>query len=934
MRRTPLLCTLGLCFASAVPSIAQSRCSIPEPPFHSNKPNIFSDQQEQWLGDAQAAQTESDYDLLPQKDSSELDRLGQKLLSQLPPTPIRYTFRVYESDDANGFSIAGGYVYISRKLITDARSEDEVAGVLAHEIGHIYTHQVAITVTRQLKAMLHVTSVTTREDVEDKTLLLLNAPWKDRADESEDDAEKDELLADRVGMYALIRAGYAPAAFAANLDRVAANKGHTGNFLTDILGGTSEINLRVRTARKIATSLPPDCSALQPGSSPAFQAFQDAVRSVPIHTLIEPTPGLSSVRLEPPVRTPLSQIRFSPNGAYILAQDESAVHVMSRSPLKRIFSIDAPGALPAQFTPDSSHVVLSYRSMRVESWDVASGKRESFHEMVDYEGCGQISLSPDGTILVCLSHGDQGIRLKMRDVASGKVFYENKAFTLADWPNNVIVRGASGTRVATVLYSQDGNTMLIVSRDRSLAYDLVHRRPISLEHNLTSLAEGRITFVDSNKLVFDCDHDNKSGASTDTFKVCQTGFPDGFSLDEFKVGYQWIEPVTKGNFVLVGPFKDNAAMLVDPSSGKSDTGFKSDTLDIYGNILAIDNESGGIAVGELRSPQMTSIDLPVGPLLNIEAAEFSPDGRFLAYSTRARSTIWDLKTQKRVALMRPFRGVRFDDRDQMYAQYPQSHDRPGQNYHIDLTTGKATAGAPYAIDQFQHGDVLLNFKPQDKTGQTDSNVILQATDPVSGAELWTRRFPHETPMVREREDGTLLLISDLIDQTAQDEIDHPKTKYVKASDVRGEWIAQGLLVQIADSRTGELRSQIQVPQRHANSETKGMVALFGEYLVARGKYNNNTIYRASDGLRLGAFYGRTIAGDGKIGLIAATNHDQEIVIYEAATGKELKRVIVDHLPLAARFVPANNAHLVLTASQAVYSIDLPKTRQPELALSK
>ena len=55
--------------------------------------------------------------------------------------------------------------------------------------------------------MMSASSLGGREDVEDKLQLLLNTPWKDRAEESEDDREKDELLADRVGLYALVRAG-------------------------------------------------------------------------------------------------------------------------------------------------------------------------------------------------------------------------------------------------------------------------------------------------------------------------------------------------------------------------------------------------------------------------------------------------------------------------------------------------------------------------------------------------------------------------------------------------------------------------------------------------------------------------------------------------------------------------------------------------------
>ena len=87
-------------------------------------------------------------------------------------------------------------------------------------------------------------------------------------------------------------------------------------------------------------------------------------------------------------------------------------------------------------------------------------------------------------------------------------------------------------------------------------------------------------------------------------------------------------------------------------------------------------------------------------------------------------------------------------------------------------------------------------------------------------------------------------------------------------------------------------------------------------------------------MRLGAFFGRPIAGDGKLGLIAATNRDQEIIIFDAANARALKRVTVDHLLRAARFIPEKNALLVLTASQRVYSIDLPTPVHTETSPSK
>lgn len=916
-----------------------SGCSLPTPPFSFNRPNIFNDQQEQWLGEAEANQLEPDYTLLPEKDSETLTRIGQKLLAQLPLTPIHYHFRVYESEDANAFSFIGGFVYVSRKLMTDAHNEDEIAGVLAHEIGHIYTHQVATEYTRMFKARMNLTSMGNRDDVNDKMQQLLNVRVKYNEDLSDDQLDKDEFLADRVGIYAMTRAGYAPRAFVECLDRTSANKGRLGSFLTDMLDINSIETRRVRAARSLTNELPAVCKNLAPGSSPEFKEFQQRIRSARVNWLIDPTPGLQSFKMDPPMRPALDQVRFSPNGQFVLAQDETSIHVLSRSPLKLLFSVNAPGAKDAHFTPDSTQVVFHYQTMRVERWNVASGKRDGYFELVDYKGCPQTSLSPDGKTFVCLSITTGGVWLKLMEVDSGKLFYDNKNFYEPDnydQPWSVIVRYFASPEVGTLAYSQDGRTMIVATGTKAIAYDLVARKQIGMGGELPGMVQGRIAFVDSNKVVFNCDIGAKNYNDRTTFKVCETTFPEGLPIHEFQIGYQWMDTVAHGNHILIGPLRDSASVLVDPSSGKASAAFKLDALDLFDQTIASETASGGVTVGEVGSQKMESVDLPMSPMPELSAAEFSPDGRFLAVSNRSRSAIWDLKAQKQVALMRPFRAVRFDDQDQMFAQYQESHMKPGQNSHIDLKSGKVTEAAKYDINALQKGNVLVNIRKMDKFNYSTENTEMNVFDQATGARLWTKRFPRETPILRSTDGDVLLLIMDLGWQTAADETAHTGDKFARASDKKGEWLPVGMLVEVLDGRTGEVRRQIAVPQysRRDFSSDSRSAELYGDYLVVYGNYNNSTIYRVSDGKRLGAFYGRAIAGDEKLGLIAATNREQEIVVYDAATGKELKRVIVDHLPRAARFIEEKKALMVLTANQRVYTIDLQETEHAEAAQSK
>jgi predicted Zn-dependent protease len=71
------------------------------------------------------------------RSAAYVNAVGQQLarVSDLPN--LKYTFTVLDSDVINAFALPGGYVYVSRGLLALANTEAEIAGVLAHEIGHV-----------------------------------------------------------------------------------------------------------------------------------------------------------------------------------------------------------------------------------------------------------------------------------------------------------------------------------------------------------------------------------------------------------------------------------------------------------------------------------------------------------------------------------------------------------------------------------------------------------------------------------------------------------------------------------------------------------------------------------------------------------------------------------------------------------------------------
>ena len=80
-----------------------------------------------------------------------IDSLGQLLARASDRPNLQYTFTVLDSPVVNAFATPGGYIYITRGLLALANSEAEVAGVLAHEIGHVAARHAA---ERQSQAVL------------------------------------------------------------------------------------------------------------------------------------------------------------------------------------------------------------------------------------------------------------------------------------------------------------------------------------------------------------------------------------------------------------------------------------------------------------------------------------------------------------------------------------------------------------------------------------------------------------------------------------------------------------------------------------------------------------------------------------------------------------------------------------------------------------
>lgn len=135
-------CCLGLLTALAGPALAACASG-------SSRPSLVSAKKERELGQEAASEVERTVGLVQDPALVGYVReIGRRLVAQTAQPNTPYEFHVADDAEPNAFALPGGFVYVTRGILALANSEDELAGVMGHEIGHV----VARHSVRQLEA--------------------------------------------------------------------------------------------------------------------------------------------------------------------------------------------------------------------------------------------------------------------------------------------------------------------------------------------------------------------------------------------------------------------------------------------------------------------------------------------------------------------------------------------------------------------------------------------------------------------------------------------------------------------------------------------------------------------------------------------------------------------------------------------------------------
>src|SRR5215207_7176846 len=169
--------------------------------------NLVSLDQEWGMRDQLRSQVSQEMRLVKDSDAvAYLNIVGRRIASQTPLGNRRWDFGIVSDKSVNAFNLPGGLVYVNSGLIAEADSLDELAGVLAHEIGHGAARHGTQLMTRAYGYNTLATLLLGRNPGQSKQILAQVVG----AGVINNYSRNAEIEADRLGVRYTYQAGYNP----------------------------------------------------------------------------------------------------------------------------------------------------------------------------------------------------------------------------------------------------------------------------------------------------------------------------------------------------------------------------------------------------------------------------------------------------------------------------------------------------------------------------------------------------------------------------------------------------------------------------------------------------------------------------------------------------------------------------------------------------
>lgn len=891
--------------------------------------------------------------------------IGERLVRHLPPTGLKFQFFIIDIPDANAFNTPGGYVFLSRKLIAFTKTEDELAGVMAHELGHAAVRHVASDVSELFKKILNVTQLGDRKDITDKYNLLIERERTKSVSSRSGHESAQQLEADRIGLFAMVSAGYDPNAFSEFFARLTEAKAKSGNWFTNIFGSASPSEKRLREMIKATELLPASCREnRRANASEQYLNWQADVVTFRQSQVNEELPGLLWRReLSPQLKSDIWHVAISGDGKYFLSQDDFAITVVKRDTLKVAFQISTTDARPAAFTPDGQFIVFGTDSLRFEKWSIADAKPVEVRELVIRKDCWEQQFSPDGKYLACV---DYNRGLNVLETQTGKKIFQKKDFAylnaleLLFWIFGRDDDSKHHNALFNMQFSPDSRYLLAgrsnqfrfrifidsraIGETDALALDLSTGKPIAATGDLKKATKGAFIFLSPDKIL-----------ATMPTNIDESGifsFPQGKRIAKFTLSANDLQLTSNPRYAMIRSFGRDTIAFFDLERGEVIGGFNKATAALWNDVLVSELVSGNIAVSTatfnpetkmLRLEQTGTLDIPVGSMNRIYAANVSDNLQWLAVSSKTRGAVWDLNTGERKLHVRGFRGSIIAANGTAIGDFPKQEPVNHSLVYLDApkaavnllreipergarqygrfvlvrTSLKAIKESEQAKQKGKEGD-----DPSESSASLNREVRFELRDVVNDKVAWTKDFLKEAPdFFFDDYSGRVILYWNLGTEAGKARVKEDPALVERSKQMGNK--DDDYVLEIFDAFENKSVGTLLLETGKGSFDIEAGLSE-GNWLVLRDDNNRVLIYSIKDGELKHRFFGAKASMNPTGTHVIVENYPGELTLYDLATGNSTGRLRFKTSTAFTRFSLDGKRLLVLTSGQVAYAFDTAK----------
>jgi hypothetical protein len=482
------------------------------------------------------------------------------------------------------------------------------------------------------------------------------------------------------------------------------------------------------------------------------------------------------------------------------------------------------------------------------------------------------------------------------------------------------------------------------TEDSLLAVDLSTLKPVSTGGDLKKATRRPFIFIAPDKIL---------GMMPNSVEGAGVfSFPQGKRLAKFNLAADELKPTGNSNYVIVKPLANATMGVFDISMGTIVNGMNKADATLWNDTIFYELASGSVSVATvkydpvekfLKTTPIGTVEIPVGSMRRLYAANVSDDMKWLAVSSKTRGAIWDLSSGERKMHVRGFRGAIIDGSGSAITDFPKYAPVNHSLVYMNAATNVANPlrEVPDKGARQYGRFVMIRQSLKEPKDESKGKVInppaiavggelsedkslsrevrFELRDVVNDKLVWNREFKKEAPgFFFDDYSGRIILYWDLGSDAGKARLKEEPALAERARQMGNK--NEDYIVEVYDAFAAKSVGVLLLETGQGSFDIESGFSE-GNWLVLHDDNNRVLIYAIKEGELRHRFFGANAAMNPSRQQVIVENYPGELTLYDLATGNTQARLRFKTGAAFVRFSLDGKKLLVLTAGQIAYAFD-------------